>query len=191
MKISRLKQKESRGLSRHLVRGDPRSLRPPLPSAASLPPRPSLVPWLLPGARRSLSQLQCFPAVSSVLARSDSRRFLHGSTDHHGWADTGPNPHKILRRVVSSLSAHCFFLKKVYLSSPTLTQVRFFFLNFKTGQIISLNFFKPCILPPSNGFEDGFATVTGGMLQQPVVCYSVRVFVFSFFIYFGWIFEKS
>jgi hypothetical protein len=45
--------------------------------------------------------------------------------------------------------------------------------------------FKPCILPLWSGFEGGFATVNGAFATLTAVLF------FLFFIYFGWIFEKS
>jgi hypothetical protein len=70
--------------------------------------------------------------------------------------------------------------EKVYFSSPNSHKSSLFLpqLQNRINHIPQL--FKPCILPPSSGFEGGFDTVNGGMLQCSVVCYSAHVFVFSF-----------
>ena len=50
--------------------------------------------------------------------------------------------------------------KKSVLPPPIITKVWFSSRNYETGYFTSLNFSNRGILPPSSGFEGGFATVT-------------------------------
>jgi hypothetical protein len=70
--------------------------------------------------------------------------------------------------------------EKVYFSSPNSHQSPFFLsqLQNRTNHLPQL--FKPCISPPSSGFEAGSATVNGGMLQWTVVCCSTVVLSFFY-----------
>jgi hypothetical protein len=70
--------------------------------------------------------------------------------------------------------------EKVYFSSPNSHKSSLFLpqLQNRTNHLPQL--FKPCILHPSSGFESGFATLIGGMLQCPVVFATVPM-ILSFF----------
>jgi hypothetical protein len=70
--------------------------------------------------------------------------------------------------------------EEVYFSSPNSQQSPIFHPQLQNQKNHLPQLFKPCILPSSSGFEDGFATVIGGitdvLVQYP--CFSLFLFLF-------------
>jgi hypothetical protein len=83
------------------------------------------------------------------------------------------------------------FGEKVYFSSFNFHESPLFLPQLQNRTNYLPQLFKPCILPPRNGFKGGFATVTVVCYSKRWFCYNIGFLSFPFFIYFGWTFEKS
>jgi len=120
------------------------------------------------------------PTASTPTRRGDAG--VHGEKDcgrrSLGWARRSSGMYIPQPTGSTSHSQACFGLdyerKKSILFPSTITKIWFFSCNYEIGYFTSLNFFKPCMVPPSSGLKT-VATVTAGG------CYSNRSFVFSFF----------
>jgi hypothetical protein len=108
--------------------------------------------------RESVAALPC-----AVVRLGHKRR---RSTDATSARRTGPHDD----RPWKFCHLFFFFLEKVYFSSPNFRESPLFLLQLQNRANHLPQLFKPCILPPWSGFEDGFATVNGGFATVRRFC---------------------